>query len=455
MEDAKIAKKLLRLFSVALILVTIFTNSAAASWTYEVDGEQTSGLAAYQEVLDRLNNEYGSFMTFAEDDFDDGISFSDPRDLTAEEFEEQIRTEYESSVAVNNAGLAAKAALGDVEWTELPYLGKHYVVPVNSTYADALSVNNIYQDTVDFQQSREAGDTVSAQSSTQTITSVQARKDPTGNVAFLITSNIDILTNWTYSSVISFSYSHLRTTGARYIPTTVSYSVIDSSRTIAATFTCDYYGQNGTLVNSGVTVYIEYSTTGDCYTNWPNYTISPTVTNKTYNLIASEDDSQNCAGYAWNYDGYVSMSELGITYAELNNCSSLTDLRTLVKNKSESYMSSHGIRASVIGAYNSTINTSTQYRVVMRVGYYDTNGNGEWDFGYSADSDMWDYHWWMQLGDGSWADKRGSFPSRIVTLSNIYTNPEAIIWRWDLSDYGETVYANFYSSTPVYYKVTG
>lgn len=149
------------------------------------------------------------------------------------------------------------------------------------------------------------------------------------------------------------------------------------------------------------------------------------------------------------------MSELGITYAELNNCSSLADLCTLVKNKSEAYMSSHGISASVISAYNSTINTSTQYRVVMRVGYYDNNNNGVWDFGCNADSDVWDYHWWMQLGDGSWADKRGAFPSRIVPLSNIYTNPEVSSWRWDLSEYGETIYSSFYSSTPVYYKVTG
>lgn len=170
------AKKFLQSVSLVLILVMVFTNSAAASWMREVDEGRNSGFAAYQAVLDTLNGEYGSSMAFAEDDFDDAISFSDPLDLTLEEFEEQIRAEYESSVAVNNAGLAAKATLGDVEWTELPYLGKHYVVPVNSTYADALSANNIYQDTVDFQRSREAGDAISAQSSTQTITSVQARR---------------------------------------------------------------------------------------------------------------------------------------------------------------------------------------------------------------------------------------------------------------------------------------
>lgn len=43
-------------------------------------------------------------------------------------------------------------------------------------------------------------------------------------------------------------------------------------------------------------------------------------------------------------------------------------------------MDSHGINATQITSYSSSINTSTQYRIVMRVGYNDINGNGRWDF---------------------------------------------------------------------------
>lgn len=96
---------------------------------------------------------------------------------------------------------------------------------------------------------------------------------------------------------------------------------------------------------------------------------------------------------------------------------SLSALRSLVKSKSETYMSNHGITASVISSYDTFINTSTQHRVVMRVGYYDTNENGEWDFSANPGYDTWDYHWRMQLGDGTWADKRGGWPSRIVPNS--------------------------------------
>ncbi len=184
-----------------------------------------------------------------------------------------------------------------------------------------------------------------------------------------------------------------------------------------------------------------------------NYTISKTITNKTYNLINRFDESQNCAGYAWNYNGFVDMNSLGITFDELNGCSSITELRALVRSKSESFMYYNGITAGRISSYRSTIDTLTQYRVVMRVGYYDANGDGEWNFSDTSDSDVWDYHWWIQLGDGTWADKRGTFPSRIIPNSNIYPNPDDILWS--IWNFGEVEHVDFYSSTPVYYKITG
>lgn len=453
-----IKKSAMCLLLALVILCGTFPVNVFAAGTASEDILTTQDLSAYQSVLDRLNEEYGYSMSFATSLFTRNSTFESPTNLSLAEFEAELRRDIETDIATNNEALAAVAALGtDAEWEPVPYLGKSYELPVNMSYMSSQVVDTLYEDTISFQNdvlAETSNNTSStyATSSTQTLTSIQPKQDPTGNIAFLMTSTIAIPSYWKYSAVDSFSYMVLGN-GAKYIPTAASRSYIDSSRTVAVTFTCSYYNASGVLVNSNSSVYREFHATSDCITNWPNYTISKTVTNKTYNLIDDFDSSQNCAGYAWNYDSFVSMASLGITYTDLNSCSSLSSLRTLVKNKSESFMSSHGITASQISSYSSSINTSTQYRVVLRVGYYDANGDGEWNFSANPNSDSWDYHWWMQLGDGTWADKRGTFPSRIVPNSNIYSDPDSILWStwW----FGEVEYNDFYSSTPVYYKITG
>lgn len=416
-------------------------------------------VSAYQSVLDKLNREYNYSMTFTPTLFPRNSTFKSLTSMSLEEFEATLRAEIEADIAVNNETAASIAALGDVEWTPIPYLGKSYELPVNVSYMNSQVGASLYLDSISFRNDiyeRNATEvnSISNVTADKTITSIQPRQDPTENSAFLLTADISVNGNWLYSNVQSFSYLRFKN-GAYYVPTNASYSLIDGKRTAATTFTCSFYSATGVLINSNSSIHREFHTTGDCITNCPNYTIPKSVTNQTYRLIDSFDGTQNCAGYAWNYSGFVDMPSLGITYNALNKCSNLTQLRSLVKTQSETFMSNHGINARVISAYDTAINTSTQYRVVMRVGYYDNNNNGKWDFSANPGSDDWDYHWWIQLGDGSWADKRGSLPSRITPLSNIYTNPEVSIWRWAMTYFGELVHDGFYSSSPVYYKITG
>ena len=101
-------------------------------------------------------------------------------------------------------------------------------------------------------------------------------------------------------------------------------------------------------------------------------------------------------------------------------------------------MDSHGINATQITSYSSSINTSTQYRIVMRVGYNDINGNGRWNFSANPGYDFCDYHWWMQLGDGTWADKRGDYPTRIVLILTYIPIP---IWYFGRIGNGVILYS--------------
>lgn len=411
-------------------------------------------LAAYQDIIDKLNEEYGYSMAFAPAVFSRDNTFETPTRSTLAEFEAELRKDIEEDIAVNAEAKEAIAALGNVEWTSAPFTGNIYTVPANVSYLSSQVMDVVYEDAVSYiSDAREAERQTKTRASDQTLTSVQPKLDPTGNLAFLLNTTISIPNYWKYASVSGFSFLYVTGYYPIYSPTAMSYSYLDSMRTVAATFTCTRYNESGVVINKNTSVYREFHATSDCITNSPNYTISKTYTNKTYNLIDHFDSNQNCAGYAWNHYKKVDMGTLGINYAELNKCSSLSALSKLVKDKSETYMSNHGITANSISSYDTAINTSTQYRVVMRVGYYDTNGNGKWDFSANPGSDTWDYHWWMQLGDGTWADKRGDWPSRIVPNSNIYSNPDTILWS--LWSFGEVLYNDFYNSTPVYYKITG
>lgn len=439
------------------MLFSVSTTAFAADYT---DADSTAALitveeiSEYQEIIDKLNEEYGYSMTFSPAVFSRNNTFESPTKSTLAEFEAELRKDIEEDMAVNAEAQEAITALGNVKWESAPFTGNVYTAPTNVSYMSSQVMGVVYDDAVSYiSDVRMAGSQAETRASDQTLTSVQPKLDPTGNLAFLLNTTISIPSYWKYSSVSGFSILYVTHNYPIYYPTSMSYSYLDSSRTVAATFTCTRYNSSGVVINTNSSVYREFHASSDCLTNSPNYSISKTYTNKTYTLIDHFDDSQNCAGYAWNCDEFVGMDVLGITYTELNNCSSLSALRTLVKNKSETYMSNHGITATVISSYNSSINTSTQYRVVMRVGYYDTNKNGKWDFSVNPGFDDWDYHWWMQLGDGTWADKRGSFPTRIVPNSNIYSDPDNILWTYWY--YGEILHNDFYNSTPVYYKITG
>lgn len=448
-------KKFLSLF-LSILMLLCFSNFAFA---LEIDKSDYStvlvekDLIDYQKVIDTLNKEYGYSMSFAPEVFSRNSVYKAPTRLSIQEFEKELRADIEADIVVNNETKKAIELLGEnVKWEEVPFSGNSYTLPINATYYNSQIVDEIEQDAIEFQRELENNTTI-VKSSTQTVSSTQPRRDPTGNIAFLINSTISIPSYWKYNSINSFSYMTIGNGKAKYIPTSMSRSLIDAARTCAATFTCKYYNSSGVLVNSNSSVYKEFYAGGDCITNSPNYTISKTQTNKSYKHISNFTAAQNCAGYAWNHNAFVSMDSLGITWAQVNNCSSLSSLRSLVKTKSESYMSSHGITANVISAYNSSITPSKQYRVAMRVGYYDANGNGKWDFSVNPGYDTWDYHWWMQLGDGSWADKRGSYPSRIIPNSNNNQNPGNLLWS--MYNYGDCVISGFYNSTPVYYKITG
>lgn len=415
----------------------------------------SDNLSPYQDVLDKLNDEYNYSMFFSPDLSCDDICDS-PLNYSLEEYESTLRELIEFDIKVNQESLKQIESIGDVEWSPVPFSGKTYYVPVNLSYPNARLLEG-----EEIVETPSIGTSPNNRDVLKTVSAIQPRLDPTNKIAFLIDCTISTANTWKYSTVNSFSYMYVTTNTdfPYYVPTSMSITYMDSRRSAGATFSCYIIGPGFTIINSNATVYKEYYTSGDYWTNSPNYTIPTTYTNQSYNLVGYTI-AQNCAGYAWNYNDFVDINKLGITLNEIQACSSTSQLLALVKNKSEYYMSQHSIVASTISSYNSTINPANQYRVVLKVGYVDTNGNNIMDFDYSSPNpsyvpDEWDYHWWIQLGDGSWADKRGSLPSRILPNTSINTDPDNVLWTmWTLGETINNSYINFYNSAPVYYKIT-
>jgi hypothetical protein len=153
----------------------------------------------------------------------------------------------------------------------------------------------------------------------------------------------------------------------------------------------------------------------------------------------------NCMGYAVSYDAYITGDMLGMTPSGIDACNTLSDWLNYTQSKSETWMTSH-VDYGSLAAYNSSINTSVEYRVALRVGWVDTNGDGELDANQYWQDD-WDYHWWYETSTGQWAEKHGTQPSGLISGTSSSTNPYNVVWPLP----GE--YANFYTSSCRYYAV--
>ena len=143
---------------------------------------------------------------------------------------------------------------------------------------------------------------------------------------------------------------------------------------------------------------------------------------------------QNCMGYALNFVQYIGYEELLMTQADLNGCTTSADLLNYTNTLSVAWMNSNiSGRFNSIYSYNSDIN-STQYRVVLRAGCNDTDGNGSIELllpdnpNYES-SDRWDYHWWYQTDDGQWAEKMAWYAPNLVSGTSGTTNPQNVSWN--------------------------
>jgi len=142
-----------------------------------------------------------------------------------------------------------------------------------------------------------------------------------------------------------------------------------------------------------------------------------------YDDIMTTSSSINCLGFALRTNNFVGAGALGLTGG-----STVETVAEATINYFRTNYPTRSIRridgTSLTPTYQINDN---EYRVALRV----KNGTGEY-------SRYWDYHFMIQLSDGSWAHKRGTTNSRNLG----YINPSTAVWE------------NGYDSEVIYFAVT-
>lgn len=152
---------------------------------------------------------------------------------------------------------------------------------------------------------------------------------------------------------------------------------------------------------------------------------------------APQGGSSNCMGYALEYKQFIGAADLGFAASDLVG-KTTSQMLSFIKGKAQTWMNTHigSTNYALISAYDSDISTNW-YRIVLRVGFTDADGDGRFDLG-----EEWDYHWWYQTNEnnGQWAEKQGGNASRRIIDSN-GIDPASYIW------------SGLYNSAGVYYQV--
>ena len=149
----------------------------------------------------------------------------------------------------------------------------------------------------------------------------------------------------------------------------------------------------------------------------------------------------NCMGYALEYKDFIDCDDLHIVEGEMNGCTT-EQMLSYIEFKACAWMNAYigSSNYSQISNYYSDINDNC-FRVVLRVGFVDANGDGVYNNG-----EFYDYHWMYETNEsgGPWANKHGHMASNLI--SGTHDDDPTLYSDWTVSDLT-------YNSSPLYYSI--
>ncbi len=128
-------------------------------------------------------------------------------------------------------------------------------------------------------------------------------------------------------------------------------------------------------------------------------------------------------GYALEWADYITAEDLNLLPNMMIGVNE-EQLQSYIAFKAETWMSNNlgSSNYGSISTYNSSINFGW-YRIILRVGFNDLDGDGVRD-----SNEAYDYHWWYQTITGDWADKMGELQSQYRT-GTYNSNPATSPWQ--------------------------
>ena len=86
-------RKFIAIITAVIMLLSVGTMNAFAVETYSSNVLTPQDVTAYEDILDRLNDEYGYSMYFSPEIFTRGSKFENPTKYSLSEFEASIKAE--------------------------------------------------------------------------------------------------------------------------------------------------------------------------------------------------------------------------------------------------------------------------------------------------------------------------------------------------------------------------
>jgi hypothetical protein len=119
-----------------------------------------------------------------------------------------------------------------------------------------------------------------------------------------------------------------------------------------------------------------------------------------------------------------------------------------VVDYTEAHMTELGISSfRQIDGFDSNTDPATEYRIALRVGVELIDDKADF-----SDEHAFDYHFWVQLNDGRWAQKFPTGPSEIIPCTGPDISPGK--YPWDSAYERTPKTADYYTSKTIYFSVT-